>query len=61
MTTAATQPTICRVVGVTLLRALCTAMLKRHAMGAGTCGIVPRTRRELPVSSRSGDGVVTLC
>ncbi len=35
--------------GVTLLRALCTAMLKRHALGSRRCSIVPRIRRELPV------------
>lgn len=42
--------------GVTFVRALCTAMLKRHAMGAKACGIVPRIRRELPVSCEHGNG-----
>ncbi|KAI7837577.1 hypothetical protein COHA_008590 [Chlorella ohadii] len=38
-----------RPMGVTLLRALCTAMLKRHALRS-TCGFAPRICRELPLS-----------
>ncbi|PRW60229.1 hypothetical protein C2E21_0906 [Chlorella sorokiniana] len=39
-----------RAKGVTFARSLCTAMLKRHVLGSKSCGIVPRIRRELPLS-----------